>query len=362
MKEISLKKAQAQTIIISFLVIVLLSGALYSYILPKRNALALEIEAANTLKDRLDKLIKDGPLKTDIRWFSSLKNLDPTDRDRFASIIVKPVDVSVPYKTWVSDEKSRYESADVSSEIARREEFITSIIPTISSVSSSAGEMTLTDYVRLIEVRWLSKYRLHSTSNIGFDGMQAVSATGGIKNAVLLPVNLEIRGLSKDIYSFVEFINTAGTLPDINSSTWSSVLETKTLLSSPLVRITWFVPSEVPRVDDTSEITATLQLSLYLRSPSAAQYGDFLSRLKERSYDIHGKITKALVDHKDDSAKLVTLNALERELTSLDGQIQNISILPSSLAETSLDNQISDVSRAINSLSLRVDSVKDSGK
>lgn len=115
-------------------------------------------------------------------------------------------------------------------------------------------------------------------------------------------------------------------------------------------------------MDDTSEITATLQLSLYLRSPSAAQYGDFLSRLKERSYDIHGKITKALVDHKDDSAKLVTLNALERELTSLDGQIQNISILPSSLAETSLDNQISDVSRAINSLSLRVDSVKDSGK
>ena len=107
--------------------------------------------------------------------------------------------------------------------------------------------MTLTDYVRLIEVRWLSKYRLHSTSNIGFDGMQMVSATGGIKNAVILPVNLEVRGLSKDVYDFVEFINTAGTLPDITSSTGSLALDAKTLLSNPLVRITGFVPSEIPR-------------------------------------------------------------------------------------------------------------------
>ena len=56
------------------------------------------------------------------------------------------------------------------------------------------------------------------------------------------------------------------------------------------------------------------------------------------------------------------LNALERELTSLDGQRENISVLPSSLAETSLDTQISEVSRALNSLSLRVDAAINSGK
>ena len=222
--------------------------------------------------------------------------------------------------------------------------------------------MTLTDYVRLIEVRWLSRYRLQSTSNIGFDGMQMVSATGGIKNAVILPVNLEVRGLSKDVYDFVEFINTAGTLPDITSSTGSSALDTKTLLSSPLVRITGFVPSEIPRADDTSEITATLQLSLYLRSPNVAQYSNLLALRKELSDDLHAKIAKALLDNKEDSAKLVMLNALERELTSLDGQRENISVLPSSLAETSLDTQISEVSRALNSLSLRVDAAIDSGK
>lgn len=221
MKEISLKKAQAQTIIISFLVIVLLSGALYSYILPKRSALALEIETANTLKDRLDKLAKDGPTRDDINAFASLANLDPSDRARFASIIVKPTDTSSSYATWISDEMIQYESDSIRSEIAHREGLITSIIPTISSVSSKASkdQMNLTDYVRLIEDQWLSEYRLQSTSNIGFDGMQTVSASGGIKNVVLLPVNLEVRGLSKDVYDFVEFINTAGTLPDINSST-----------------------------------------------------------------------------------------------------------------------------------------------
>lgn len=219
MKEISIKKAQAQTIIMSFLVIVLLSGLLYSYILPKRSALALDIQSANELKDRLDKLTRDGPTRDDINTFASLTNLDSSDRSRFASFIVKPADISDSYATWIDNEKSRYESADVSSEIARREGIITSIIPTISSVSSSAGDMTITDYVRIIEDRWLSEYNLHSTSNIGFDGLQTVSATGGIKNVVLLPMNLEIRGLSKDVYSFVEFINTAGTLPNLNSST-----------------------------------------------------------------------------------------------------------------------------------------------
>ena len=362
MKEISLKKAQAQTIIISFLIIVLLSGVLYSYILPKRSALALEIETANTLKDRLDKLTKDGPTRDDINTFASFANLDSSDRARFASIIVKPTSVSAPYNKWILNEMSWYESADTLSEIARREGLITSIIPTISSASSSAGNMTLTDYVRLIEVRWLSRYRLQSTSNIGFDGMQAVSASGGIKNVVLLPVNLEIRGLSKDIYDFVEFINTAGTLPDINSSTWSSVLEMKTPLSSPLVRITGFVPSEIPRAGDTSEITATLQLSIYLRSPSAAQYGDFLALLKERSHDIHTRIDRALEENKENGSKRAMLSTLQRELTSLDGQRENISVLPSSLAETSLDTQISEVSRALNSLSLRVDAAIDSGK
>lgn len=362
MKEISLKKVQAQTIVVSFLVLVVLSGVLYSYILPKREALALEIQSANELKDRLDKLVNNGPTIDDIKRFKSLANLDANDRARFASIIVKPTEISASYDQWVSSEMSRYESDDIRSEIARREELITSIIPTISSVSSSAGDMTLTDYVRLIEVHWLSKYRLHSTSNIGFDGMQTVSATGAIKNAVLLPVNLEVRGLSKDIYDFVEFINTAGTLPDITSPTGSSALETKALLSSPLVRITGFVPSEIPRADDTSEITATLQLSLYLRSPSAAQYNDFLSHLKDRSADIHIKIATALEQYKGDTAKLVMFNALERELASIDGQIKNISVLPSSLAETSLDVQISEVSRALNSLSLRVESAIDSGK
>lgn len=128
------------------------------------------------------------------------------------------------------------------------------------------------------------------------------------------------------------------------------------------MRITGFVPSEIPRAGDTSEITATLQLSLYLRSPNVAQYSNLLALRKELSDDLHAKIAKALLDNKEDSAKLVMLNALERELTSLDGQRENISVLPSSLAETSLDTQISEVSRALNSLSLRVDAAIDSGK
>ena len=98
MKEISLKKAQAQTIIISFLIIVLLSGVLYSYILPKRSALAL--------KDRLDKLTKDGPTRDDINTFASFANLDSSDRARFASIIVKPTSVSAPYNKWILNEMS----------------------------------------------------------------------------------------------------------------------------------------------------------------------------------------------------------------------------------------------------------------
>lgn len=106
MKEISLKKAQAQTIIISFLIIVLLSGVLYSYILPKRSALALEIETVNTLKDRLDKLTKDGPTRDDINTFASFANLDSSDRARFASIIVKPTSVSAPYNKWILNEMS----------------------------------------------------------------------------------------------------------------------------------------------------------------------------------------------------------------------------------------------------------------
>ena len=136
----------------------------------------------------------------------------------------------------------------------------------------------------------------------------------------------------------------------------------KTPLSSPLVRITGFVPSEIPRAGDTSEITATLQLSIYLRSPSAAQYGDFLVLLKERSHDIHTRIDRALEENKENGSKRAMLSTLQRELTSLDGQRENISVLPSSLAETSLDTQISEVSRALNSLSLRVDAAIDSGK
>lgn len=219
MKEISLKKAQAQTIIISFLVIVLLSGVLYSYIIPKRSALALEIQSANDLKDRLDKLTNDGPTRDDINTFASLAHLDSSDRSRFTSTIVKPTGITSPYATWILDEIKRYESNDILSEISRREKLITSIIPIISPTSLGAGELTLTDYVRLIEVNWLSKHHLQSTSNIGFDGMQIVSATGGIKNVITLPVNLEIRGLSKDVYEFVQFINTAGVLPSISSST-----------------------------------------------------------------------------------------------------------------------------------------------
>lgn len=213
------QKAQAQTIIISFLVIVLLSGVLYSYIIPKRSALALEIQSANDLKDRLDKLTNDGPTRDDINTFASLAHLDSSDRSRFTSTIVKPTGITSPYATWILDEIKRYESNDILSEISRREELITSIIPIISPTSLGAGELTLTDYVRLIEVNWLSKHHLQSTSNIGFDGMQIVSATGGIKNVITLPVNLEIRGLSKDVYEFVQFINTAGVLPSISSST-----------------------------------------------------------------------------------------------------------------------------------------------
>ncbi len=84
--------------------------------------------------------------------------------------------------------------------------------------------------------------------------------------------------------------------------------------------------------------------------------------MKERSHDIHTRITDAMKKNKEDSSKLASLSALERELVSIDGQIQSISIAPSGLAETSLDIRISEASRSLNSLSLRIESTIDSDK
>lgn len=64
--------------------------------------------------------------------------------------------------------------------------------------------------------------------------------------------------------------------------------------------------------------------------------------------------------NKEDGPRLASLSAFERELTSIDGQIQSISIAPSGLAETSLDIRISEASRSLNSLSLRIESTIDS--
>lgn len=82
--------------------------------------------------------------------------------------------------------------------------------------------------------------------------------------------------------------------------------------------------------------------------------------MKERSHDIHTRITDAMKKNKEDGPRLASLSAFERELTSIDGQIQSISIAPPSLAETSLDIRISEASRSLNSLSLRVESTIDS--
>ena len=80
--------------------------------------------------------------------------------------------------------------------------------------------------------------------------------------------------------------------------------------------------------------------------------------LKERSHDIHNRIDTALEKNKEDDSKRTVLSSLQRELTSLDGEIQKISIAPSDLAQTSLDTKISEVSRSLNSLSLRLESAQ----
>jgi len=83
--------------------------------------------------------------------------------------------------------------------------------------------------------------------------------------------------MHKDIYDLLLDLHGSGDFSqEVFSQTGVVALPSVSSLSNPLIRIKNFSASEIPKADSLLTLEAKMELELFVRSPSLAQYSEML--------------------------------------------------------------------------------------
>lgn len=168
---------------------------------------------------------------------------------------------------------------------------------------------------------------------------------------------MDLKGTQRDIYELLIALHKSGQFPqEVFSQTGVTTLTTVSAFSNPLIRIKNFSASEMPKPESLLTLEAKIELELFVRSPSMAQYGEMLRALEQRAKDQKSSLAPRIkqAEETKDQKKLELLRTYDRELSAYISRLDPSLLVSDQKDPSTPVNRIDTLARELRSIESRV--------
>lgn len=177
-----------------------------------------------------------GKKLSDTKWKEELLKIIRAAPDDTRTVITKSIWSDADYIQWLNN--SMLNSDEDKKKLTQAKQKINSILPTLSPISSSVNEeyITLKEYIRFIEGKFLATYDIKSNIVLGIQGIN-YPTEGKATSVGTFDLRLDFRATNKNIQNLITYVNNSGN-PEILSFSWVLTDDkVPKILSNPLMTI-----------------------------------------------------------------------------------------------------------------------------